>query len=224
MKLVLFFVLFFLIITPHEKPALWVEIHDVSPAYGDGRLTRVIDTLERHNVERVVIFVIPNHAGSAPLSEHKEFTDYLLELESRGYEIGAHGYTHDGLEFNCPESEARERLDLGKEEFHSAGFAPQVFLAPRFLVSDESLPMLEENFEEIYFFNKIIKGKENHDYFFHEFTYIRLPGWVVMPIAKASYYASRSDVYRLSVHVGETDEEGLQFLDEFLGFTDVKNA
>jgi hypothetical protein len=199
-----------------------VEIHDVSPAYGYGELSKVIEVLEKHEVERVVIFVIPDHGGSAPVGEYPEFADYLKELQSRGYEIGAHGYTHNGFEFYCSESEAQERLNLSMGEFHTVGFDPQVFLAPRFFIKKESLPALEGNFNEIYFLNKVRKDGKDYPYVFHEFTWFRLPELAVMPVAKVSYRASYSDVYRLSVHMGRMDGERLEFLDKFLSFTNSK--
>jgi predicted deacetylase len=212
----------FLILAPHDTPAVWVEIHDVSQGYGTDELIKVVEILDRHDVERVVIFVIPNHGGSAPLSEYPEFTNYLKELHGKGYEIGAHGYTHDGFEFYCSRDEVLQRLNLSMEEFHAAGISPRVFLAPRFFVKKESYPMLQENFNEIYFFNKIKKEGQNLPYVIHEFTWFRLPEWAVMPLAKVSYKASRSDVYRLSLHIGKMDEGRLEFLDEFLGF--IENA
>jgi predicted deacetylase len=221
MKGIFIIAILFLILTPHEPPALWVEIHDVSPAYGDGELSRVIEVLEEHEVERVVIFVIPNHAGSTPLGEHPEFTDYLKELQGNGYEIGAHGYTHNGFEFYCSESEAKERLNLSMGEFHAVGLDPQVFLAPRFFIKKESLPALEGNFNEIYFLNKVRKDGKDYPYVFHEFTWFSLPEWAVMPVAKASYASSRSDIYRLGLHIDKMDSERLEFLDEFLGFVEA---
>ncbi|MEE8403621.1 MAG: DUF2334 domain-containing protein, partial [Candidatus Hydrothermarchaeaceae archaeon] len=176
----------------------------------------------KHGVERVVIFVIPNHGGSTPLSEYPEFTDYLKELQGRGYKIGAHGYTHVGFEFYCSEDEALQRLNLGMSEFSAVGIRPQVFLPPRFFVRGESFAVLEENFEEIYLINKVVKNGQDLPYFIHEFTWFRLPEWLVMPAAKASYMASRSDVYRLSVHMGKMDGERLEFLDNFLEFADSK--
>ena len=212
----------FLILAPHDTPAVWVEIHDVSPGYGTDELIKVVEILDRHDVERVVIFVIPNHGGSAPLSEYPEFTNHLKELHGKGYEIGAHGYTHEGFEFYCSRDEVLQRLNLSMEEFHAIGIYPQVFLPPRFLVKKESNPVLEENFNEVYFFNKIRKNGKDYPYIFHEFTWFRLPEWAVMPVAKVSHKASRSDVYRLSLHIGKMDGGRLEFLDEFLGF--IENA
>jgi predicted deacetylase len=223
MKFILVLALAFLILTPHEPPVVWVEIHDVSPDYGDGELLQVIQVLERHDVERVVIFVIPNHGGQKPISEYPEFAGRLRKLEAMGYEIGAHGYNHDGFEF-YEGGETRERLILIASEFKSAGLSPQVFLAPQFLVKEESLPVLRDNFREVYFLNKITTKEGNHPYVFHEFTWFNLPDWVLLPVAKASYMSSRSDVYRLGVHMGQTDGGRMEFLDEFLGYTDAKNA
>lgn len=210
------------VLTPHETPAIWVEVHDVSPAYGVDELSKVVRVLEKHEVERVVIFVIPNHGGSTPLSEYPEFTDYLEELQNNGYEIGAHGYTHRGFEFYCSRSEALQRLNLSMGEFHAAGIYPQVFLPPRFFVKGESFMVLEKNFKGIYLINKIVKDGQDLPYIIHEFTWFRLPEWMVMPIAKVSYTASRGDVYRLSLHMGKMDSERLEFLDKFLGYVDSK--
>lgn len=208
--------------TPSEAPAVWIEIHDASPAYGVDELSRVIEVLEKHKVGRVVIFVIPNHGGIRPLEKYPGFTDYLKELQSRGYEIGAHGYTHTGFEFYCSREEAMERLNLSLDEFHAAGIYPQVFVPPRFLVKSGSLAVLEENFREVYLIDRIIKDGQTFPYLIHEFTWFRLSEEKVMPAAKASYLVSRGDVYRLSVHMGRMDDERLDFLDKFLGFTDSK--
>lgn len=208
--------------TPSEAPAIWIEIHDASPAYGVDELSRVIEVLEKHKVGRVVIFVIPNHGGIRPLEKYPGFTDYLKELQSRGYEIGAHGYTHTGFEFYCSREEALERLNLSLGEFHDVGIYPQVFVPPRFLVKSGSLAVLEENFEEVYLIDRIIKNGQTLPYIIHEFTWFRLPEEKVMPVAKASYSVSRGDVYRLSVHMGRMDDERLDFLDKFLGFIDSK--
>ncbi len=222
MKGILIIALAFLILTPHDTPAVWVEIHDASPTYGIDGLSKVVKVLDEHKVERVVIFVIPDHGGSAPLSEYPEFTDYLKELQGSGYEIGVHGYEHNGFEFYCSRSEAERRLNLGIGEFNAAGLHSQIFSAPGFFVKKEGLPVMEKHFNEIYFFNKVIKEGQNHPYIFHEFTWFRLPEWMVLPVAKASYMASHGDVYRLSLHIGEMDSERLEFLDKFLGFLDSK--
>lgn len=224
MKGLLIIALAFLILSPHEAPTVWVEIHDVSPGYGTEELSKVVEVLETHRVERTVIFVMADHGGSAPLGEHPEFTDYLKELQSRGYEIGAHGYTHEGFEFYCSRGEAIRRLNLSMGEFHAAGIEPQVFLPPRFRVSDESFEVLEENFREIYLISKVVKNRESLPYNSNDFTWLPLPEWIVTPMTKASYAASRGDVYRLSIHVGDMDSERLEYLDNFLDFTDVQNT
>ncbi len=224
MKGLLIIALVNLILPLHAAPDVWVEIHDVSPSYGTEELSKVVEVLEKHDVDRVVIFVIPSHGGSAPLSEHPEFSDYLKELESRGYEIGAHGYTHRRHEFYRPKDEVIKLLNQSMTEFHAAGFDPQVFLPPRFLLNDEGLKVIEENFEETYLIHKVLKDGKSLRYFYHEFTWSHYPEWIVMPVAKASYLSSRSDVYRLSVHIDRMDNERLEFLDDFLDFTDVKNA
>ena len=57
-----------------ERPAeLWVEIHDVSPSYGIEDLEEILRIIERHRVDKVVLFVIPNHGYSSPMHENKEF-------------------------------------------------------------------------------------------------------------------------------------------------------
>lgn len=222
MKGLLVIALAILILFPHEPPAVWVEVHDVSPVYGADELSKVVEVLEKHNVDRVVIFVIPNHGGSAPLSEHPEFTDYLKELEGRGYEIGAHGYMHSRHEFNCSGDEAMHLLNLSIGEFHAVDIRPQVFLPPRFILSDESSAVLDDSFGEIYLKRKVVKGGEEFPYVYNELAWYRLPKWIIMAIAEASYGASRSDVYRLSLHMGMIDGKRLECLEKFLEFTDSK--
>ncbi len=211
------------IITPIKAPSLWVEINDASPAYGTYELSKVIGVLEKHRVERVVIFVIPDHGASAPLSKYPKFVGYLKELQGNGYEIGAHGYTHSGFEFYCSKDKALQLVNQSLEEFSAAGISPRVFSPPRFFVKEESFTVLEENFEEVYLINKVISGGKEHAYPIHEYTWFRLPHWMVMPVAKASYIASTNDVFRLSLHIGRMDSERLEFLDKFLEYVESRN-
>lgn len=210
-------------ITPIKTPSLWVEIHDASPAYGTYELSKVIEILEKHRVKRVVIFVIPDHGASAPLSKYPKFADYLKELQGRGYEIGAHGYTHRGFEFYCSKDTALQLVNQSLEEFSAAGISPNIFSPPRFFVKRESLTVLEENFEEVYLINKVISGEKEYAYSIHEYTWFRLPQWMIMPVAKASYIANTNDVFRLSLHIGRMDSERLEFLDKFLEYVESRS-
>ncbi|MFQ6136858.1 MAG: DUF2334 domain-containing protein [Candidatus Hydrothermarchaeales archaeon] len=210
--------------TPTHKQ-MWVEIHDASPGYGTERLDEVIKILERHDVDKKVIFVIPNHNNVAPLSKYPDFASYLEEKEMQGYLIGAHGYTHEGFEFYCSRERAEELIEASKVEFRSHGLTPKIFYPPRYLVSDDSLEVLKNNYDEIYLLNNIVKGNRTLPYFDHEFTWFNVDHRVTLPIAKLFYLGSRREVFRLGVHIGAVNNpENLRFLDEFLAWTDRING
>ncbi len=208
----------------HAAPSqIWVEIHDASPGYGVEALEEILAVLEKHNIHRTVVFVIPNHAGTTPLSEYPEFTEYLKEKESRGIEIGAHGYTHEGFEFRCSKGEAQELVRRSREEFVKAGFEPRTFAPPRYLVTGEALGVLRQEYGSIYLLTKIVTPQGEIPSMTHDFTY-GLPHQIVLALAKLTYLLNRKGIYRLSIHIDYADNrESQEFLEEFLTWTDQRS-
>ncbi|NOZ76988.1 MAG: DUF2334 domain-containing protein [Euryarchaeota archaeon] len=208
----------------HGDPAqIWVEVHDASPGYGVEALDEVLAVLERHNIHRTVVFVIPNHAGATPLSGYPGFVEYLKEKESGGIELGAHGYTHEGFEFRCSGEEARELVARSKEEFARAGLRPRIFAPPRYLVTSESMEVLLDAYDEVYLLGEVAVPGGRVPSWLHDFSLGPIPYSIVMPFAKLSYRLNRGGVFRLGVHMGYANNpEYLEFLDAFLTWTDQR--
>ncbi len=203
-----------------ERPAeLWVEIHDVSPSYGIEKLNEILEIIERHRVEKVVLFVIPNHGYSSPMHENKEFVKELRGLEKKGYIIALHGYAHSENEFRTSKENAEELLRLGEKEFSLANLSfPRYFLPPFWAVSPEVKPLLESKFDYVYYRNYIYAKNKILPYKAHEYTGDFSP--LALPRAKFSYSHSKG-IFRLEIHlIYANTEENLNFLEEFLSWRD----
>ncbi|RLG57079.1 MAG: hypothetical protein DRN88_03175 [Candidatus Hydrothermarchaeota archaeon] len=203
-----------------ERPAeLWVEIHDVSPSYGIEDLEEILRIIERHRVDKVVLFVIPNHGYSSPMHENKEFVKELRELEKKGYIIALHGYAHSKNEFRTSKENAEKLLELAEKEFLLANLSfPRYFLPPFWAVSPEVKSLLESKFDYVYYRghiyakNKILLCKS------HDYTTYFSP--LALPRAKFSYSHSKG-IFRLTIHIKAANtEENLNFLEEFLSWRD----
>ncbi|MFQ5887144.1 MAG: DUF2334 domain-containing protein [Candidatus Hydrothermarchaeales archaeon] len=213
------------ITTMPVQKQVWVEIHDTSPGYGTEKLEEVTKILDRHKVDRKIIFVIPNHNNATPLSEYLGFAGYLKTKEEEGYIIGAHGYTHRGFEFYTSRKKAEELIEASEAEFNTCGIKPQVFYPPRYLVSGSSLEVLKRHYDEIYMVNKVLTDGRVLPYGVHEFTWFEMDHRITLPLAKLSYLLSKQQVFRLSVHIGAVNSpENLRFLDEFLTWSGHINA
>jgi predicted deacetylase len=212
-----------------EGKMVWIEVHDVSPGY-DEELREVIEVLERHRnaFDRAVLFVIPNHGGRDPISLHPEFVNYLMRLESMGYELGLHGYSHTNPltkpEFDTSLKEAERLLNLAKSEFEKAGLDfPEVFLPPGWRTSSEVAKLLRKRFEMVYYFYYLetkdgIVPSKSHEYVWHG---IRAGG---VRLARLDYLRSEG-IYRLTLHLGAiNDPRGLEFLDEFLEWIEARRS
>ncbi len=204
---------------------VWVEVHDVSPGYGVDKLAEVLEILDKHEVDKKIIFVIPNHNNVTPLTKYPKFVEYLKTKESEGYSIGAHGYTHRGFEFYTSWEKAEGLVKSSELEFDAVDMKPQAFYPPRYLVSGESLDVLKDHYSEIFFINKVSYDETVLPYWSYEFTWFDLDHRITLPLAKLSYRFSDQKVFRLSVHIGAVNSpENLRFLDEFLNWTDDINS
>ena len=203
-----------------ERPAeLWIEIHDVSPSYGIEKLNEILKIIERHRVEKVVLFVIPNHGYSSPMHEHERFVKELRELDKKGYIIALHGYAHSKNEFRTSKENAEELLRLAKKEFLLANLSfPKYFLPPFWAVSPEVKPLLESKFDYVYYHNYIYAKNKILPCKAHEYTGYFSP--LALPRAKFSYSHSKG-IFRLEIHIKAANtEENLNFLEEFLSWRD----
>ncbi|NOZ58625.1 MAG: DUF2334 domain-containing protein [Euryarchaeota archaeon] len=198
------------------RPALWVEVHDLSPGYATMPLERLLD-ITGGRAERVVVFVIPRRGGVEPISEYPEFVDFLRRLEDRGVEVGAHGLTHRGFEFLTTREGAAELTAAVRREFRRAGFEPRVFSPPRYLVSPQALEQLSWEYHQVYLLDGVVCSGGFLPYYTREFTAGREQR-LLMPLARLSLLLTRSEVYRLSVHMAYLNNESLRFLQEFLSW------
>ena len=208
----------------YEKPApaLWVEVHDVSPGYSTKNLEKLLQFLNGR-AEKVVLFVIPKRSGREAIGDYPEFVAFLKRAEAEGAIIGAHGLTHDGFEFLISSSNAERRVKDAKAEFERAGISPRAFYPPRYLASPFALEVLRREFQEVYLFDRILSGNESLPYLTREFA-LGKGQRLIMPIAKLSLLLTRSEVYRLSVHMAYLNSESLRFLEGFISWAGFKGG
>ncbi|MEE8322422.1 MAG: D-glucuronyl C5-epimerase family protein, partial [Candidatus Bathyarchaeia archaeon] len=206
---------------PTNSSQVWIEIHDVGANYDLDELKKVITTLEKYPgaYDRIVLFVIPNYGDENPFHESPEFSDYIKTLESSGYLLGQHGYTHDGREFAVDREDAEDIVKLGIGEFFLSGFKdPKIFLAPRWNYTEESIGVAQRYFDEVYMDNGIYFEDTFTRYLVHEYTNssIRMDYKAQLEQAKKDYGESKG-IFRLSMHLKfASSQDHLDFLDEFL--------
>ncbi len=208
---------------PKDSKEVWIEVHDVGANYDMHVLQKVIDVLDKHPdaYDRKVLFVIPNYDNNNPFHENLEFTSYLKSVEKKGYILGLHGYSHNGLEFAVNKKEARVILSNGLDEFEKSGFKePYIFLPPSWKYTNESLNVALENFSEFYTDNGIFLNGTFYRFPVHEYTNnsLNINMSYQLEQAKRDYNESK-DVYRISMHLAFAySDEHLEFLDKFLGW------
>ncbi|MBU2559881.1 DUF2334 domain-containing protein [archaeon] len=219
------FAMLLLVFFKPQSPAhiIWVEIHDFSPGYGTDEMEALLLVLERHQIDRTIVFVIPNRDENEPIHENTDFVEYLQGLQERGVEVGAHGYSHSGFEFYKSSNEVETLVGKSLDAFSKADIYPRSFYPPRYLIKKEGLEVLSEHYDEVFLLNKLIIDKRTYLYPAYEF----IPGMtprVLKPIAnyayKKIYIRSTSPVFRVNIHLGDIDAETLKELDEFLTLAD----
>jgi len=198
------------------QPALWVEVHDLSPGYTTEEVERLLQLLEGR-AERVVLFVIPDRDSTEPISRYAGFLSFLKEAAAGGTEIGAHGYTHRGFEFLTSGERAEALVSDIRREFRAAGFEPRIFSPPRYLLSPPALQVLSREFQEVFLIGRIVTHGGTLPYPSREFTPGRMQK-LFMPLAKLSLLTTGGEVYRLSVHMAYLNNESLLFLEDFISW------
>ncbi len=132
---------------------LLVAVHDVTPAHEE-RLQGIFALLDRLEITRYALFVVPNWHGEWPLGEHPRFVEEVRRRQANGAEIFLHGLRHDEVgrersvwqqlrvagrtgssaEFMfLPSEQARARIDRGIELFAAGGLEPVGFVPPAWL-------------------------------------------------------------------------------------------
>ena len=149
--------------SPHERPALCVAIHDVAPATWSECL-QLLHAIRAVADIPLTWLVVPRYHGSALRSLACEAA--LERLLGEGHELVLHGYTHmdtarlDGSlrgrflrtvyseregEFAAlGAAEARRRIELGLAWFGERGWPLSGFVAPAWLLGRRAWPLLAE--------------------------------------------------------------------------------
>ncbi len=206
---------------------LWVEVHDVSPAYLS-KLEEVVQVLEKYPdaYSKAVLFIIPNHGGVTPLREYPEFVNKLQTLERQGFILGLHGYTHKEPmvkpEFKTSRAEAEKLLQAAEKELTASGLRlPTYFLPPGWRTTRDVDALLRERFEFIYYYYYVdtpygIYPTQSHEYVWHNFSY-------KAPERAQRDYNNMNGVVRLTIHLGAVNnDKGLNFLNQYLRWIEEK--
>ncbi len=211
-----------------KKTRIWIEVHDVSPAWELWRLEEILAITDRHpgSYSKIVLFLIPNHANETPLSEYPEFVERLKILQEKGTIIGLHGYTHiiDPPEMNVSLDVSKSLINAAKLELEKSGLAmPGYFAPPAWITSAETGDYLESNFNYVYYADRIkVPGDVKH-YVSHEYTWNEHNASNAMDRAQKDFKKSE-EVFRLTIHVGAVNTPaGLSFLEDFLNWIEKQN-
>lgn len=108
------------------------EIDDVTPGIS-------CQELQVYNPD--ILYVIPDFENN-PISENKEWCDYILSLNK---ELRMHGITHTYKEFLNNEI-SQEELNYGISEFEKCfGFSPESFKSPQLATSPQNKQLIKKN-------------------------------------------------------------------------------
>ena len=191
-------------------PALWVEVHDLSPGYRLENIERALDAVQGR-AERVVLLVIPARGGVENISGAPAFVSFLRREVQRGAVVGMHGYSHEGVEFFTSGARAERLIEMGRREMERAGVVPEVFYPPRYLMTPWSLEVARREFGEVALFTRVVRGDESLPYMSHDFTTPLLQG-LFFRLSELSLLLSGSEVYRVSIHPAYLDGRAIERL------------
>ncbi|MEP6915035.1 MAG: DUF2334 domain-containing protein [Acidobacteriota bacterium] len=134
-------------------------MHDVAPPTRE-QVRRLLDMLTEAGVNHRSLLVIPNLRGRHPIDADSDFCAWLKSLNDRGDEVVLHGYEHievvaptrpterfrnrwftqgEGEFLSLDRRHAGERIAMGRTLLARAGFDPQGFVAPAWLINDAGL-------------------------------------------------------------------------------------
>ena len=212
---------------PSRCASLVILLHDVSPVYMD-YLENITDLISSYGFQNVTyLFVIPNHAGKYDLRKYPKFAEYLHSLESQGYKVCLHGYTHIGREFDCNASTAERKLNAALTVMESVNLTPCCFLPPRYALSRDALQVLLSHNLTVFTKGSIVYPNGTKEPIVNrEYTWY-LPGWKLpFELRRAKRdYLSTSGTFFLSIHPGAVNNKaGMEFLREFLGFVKERES
>lgn len=208
-----------------------ISLHDVTPKF-QNELEHLLKIIRQSGSAQGTLLVIPDYHGNGPLTPQSPFTQWLRTLSDDGWEIVLHGYNHceartrfthanklsparfvvsrlytrgEGEFYQLTAAEARERISRGLSILKECGLAPKGFIAPAWLLSQESRSVLNEfNFLFTTTLTGIIELKSGTVHpvpavSFSSRSYFRslLSRMMVPAIAR---YSLRHDLVRLVLH------------------------
>lgn len=141
------------------KDYLVVSLHDVAPST-QAIADKILSELTQRGIRHCSLLVVPDYHHQGPSMQDGQFVSWLRNLEATGHEIVIHGYFHkrptraqesliekfvtrfytqgEGEFYDLDYDEAFRRIKTAREEFLSAGLKPRGFVAPAWLLSEES--------------------------------------------------------------------------------------
>jgi predicted deacetylase len=132
---------------PDKRHSLCVSLHGVAPATLDD-CRDTLAFLDAMRVSPVALLVVPDYHGLGRADKDAGFCRFLRERADHGDEIVLHGFCHQDGEFSRLSSDvARLRILRGLAVMRAAGWQPDGFVAPAWLMSPgtqdalESLPL-----------------------------------------------------------------------------------
>lgn len=139
--------------------SLAVSVHDVSPLTRDP-VEMMLRDLAASGAGVASLLVIPDHHRRADVDKDPAFLEWLRAKQAAGHEIVLHGFYHlreprngaglrqklvtehytagEGEFYDLDYEEARERMEDGREMLTGAGLDVVGFIAPAWLLGDES--------------------------------------------------------------------------------------
>jgi hypothetical protein len=142
-----------------------VSIHDISPAR-ENESRALLQLCEECGVRRGTLLVVPDFQGQHLLNYRLPLVSWLQKLAGDGWEIALHGcehqmpeaarlnfqqrliayhYTaHEGEFYLLKGPDARARIARGLQIMRMCGLEPGGFVAPAWLMSQETLQVLKQ--------------------------------------------------------------------------------
>src|SRR5206468_12929975 len=136
-----------------------VSLHDVAPQSRDVT-EKIVSELAHRGVRACSLLVVPDYRHQGLATKNRQFVSWLRDLESEGHEIVIHGYFHErprrpnetlrdkfltrlythneGEFYDLDYEEALRRITNARDEFRASGLTPRGFVAPAWLLSQES--------------------------------------------------------------------------------------
>jgi len=136
-----------------------ISLHDVAPSTRQ-IINTIISELAHRGVRVCSLLVVPDYHHEGLFTRDRQFVSWLRGLEADGHEIVIHGYFHqrprranetlrdqfltrfytqnEGEFYDLAYDEALRRIVAARDEFRAHGLKPRGFVAPAWLLSDES--------------------------------------------------------------------------------------